>query len=102
MSEKRRFRIVEVSNDDGVEYKSGVYNGRGPGQAAIKAFNQYCRKADLKNCKRGFTLQEITAGSKKKQYHYTGERKKLAKPLEIERNGKTYEIKYESKVHKAE
>lgn len=99
---KRSFRIVAVSQDDNIDFDQGVYHGRGPGQAALKAFNQYCRKAELKRCERRFTLEEMTRGKPRKQFHYTGTRKRLDPPKEINRGGSVYYVHYDSKVHKAE
>ena len=103
MSEKknRSFRIVATSHDDGIEFEKGIYHGRGPGQAAIKAFNWYCRKTGLNTCMRRFTIEEITRGKNRKQFHYVGTRRKLDPPKEIERSGKKYLVHYESTVRKA-
>ena len=98
---RRSFRIIAVSHDDDIKFENGIYHGRGPGQAALKAFNWYCRKTDLNACKRRFSIEEITRGSSRKQYHYVGSRKKLNPPREIVRNGKSYLVHYESAVHKA-
>ena len=98
---QRSFRIVAVSHDDGIKFEEGVYHGRGPGQAALKAFNWYCRKTDLNACKRRFTIEEITRGSARRQFHYVGSRAKLTTPKMIERQGKIYPVYYESAVHKA-
>lgn len=100
---QRSFRIVAVSHDDDVSFEDGIYHGRGPGQAALKAFNQYCRKTKLNACKRRFTIEEITRGRNRKQFHYVGSRKKLSKPKEILRSGesKPYLVHYETTVHKA-
>ena len=99
---KRSFRIVASSVDDGVDFETGIYHGARTNQAALKAFNQYCRKADLDGCVRRFTIEEITRGKARKQFHYVGTRKKLVPPKEIERAGKTYLVHYESNVRKAE
>lgn len=98
---KRSFRIVAVSHDDDVNFEDGVYHGRGPGQAALKAFTQYCRKSALNACVRRFTIEEITRGSAHKQFHYVGSRRRLRKPKEIIRDGKKYWVHYEATVRKA-
>jgi len=103
MSEKRSFRIVAVSHDDGINFEDGIYHGRGPGQAAAKAFSAYCRKTGLKNCNRRFSIEEITRGSNRKTFHYVGSRKLLSTPKEIKRRGsdKPYLVYYDTTVHKA-
>ena len=97
--------MVAVSHDDGIKFEVGIYHGRGPGQAALKAFNWYCRKTKLEACKRRFTIEEIideiTQGSLRKQFHYVGSRKRLLPPKEIERDKEIYLVHYESTVHKA-
>lgn len=91
----RTFRIVKVAKNDGVDFHDGVYRGKRPQQAALKAFNKYCNKANLQNCTRKFTIEEITRNSKNKRFSYTGCRRKLDTPKEIERsNGVGYSIKY--------
>lgn len=96
---QRSFRLMSVTPNDGIDLE-GIYHGRGPGQAALKAFNWYCRKADLSPCKRKFTLEEITRDKPQKRFHYIGERRQLIPPKEIQRDGKSYLVKYESTVHK--
>ncbi len=98
---QRSFRIVAVSHDDSINFEDGVYHGRGPGQAALKAFNWYCRKTGLSACKRRFSIEEITRGKSHKQFHYVGSRKQLCPPKEIERQGKPYLVHYESSIRKA-
>ena len=100
-SDRRSFRIVSVSKDDGIDFEKGVYHGKLPSQAALKAFNRYCRNGELTHCVRRFTIEEFTRGKPKKQFHYVGTRKKLTKPIEVERNGVVYKIHYKSTVHKA-
>ena len=99
MVEARTFKIVEVNgkkvSDD------GRYHGSSPLQAAKKAFNQYCRKNNIKICKKDLVIEETTRGGKSKQYSYRAERKKLRKPKEVTRGDTTYEIEYESIVKKA-
>jgi hypothetical protein len=97
----RSFRIVATSQDDGIDFEDGVYHGRGPGQAAYKAFNWYCRKTDLNSCIRRFTIEEITRGSPHKQFHYVGSRKKLSSPKELVRGDKTYLVHYDTSIRKA-
>jgi hypothetical protein len=98
----RSFKIVAVSQNDNVNFENGIYHGSRPGQAALKAFNWYCRKAGINAaCKRRFTIEERTGGKTHKEFHYVGSRKQLHPPQEIERGGKTYFINYESKVRKA-
>ncbi len=101
MPAPRSFRIISVSHDDGVNFEKGIYHGRGPGQAALKAFNWYCRKSGLTTCIRRFSVEEITNGTAGKSFPYVGTRRQLEKPKEIERAGKEYIVKYELKVRKA-
>ena len=102
MSEnKRSFRIVAVNHNDGINFEDGIYHGRGPGQAAAKAFNWYCRKTDLSTCKRRFTIEEITRGKDRKQFHYVGSRKQLCPPKEVDRQGTAYLVRYETSIRKA-
>jgi len=97
----RSFKIISVSHDDGVNFDKGIYHGSRPGQAALKAFNRYCRNAGLKACKRNFTIEETTRGSKHKKYHYVGTRHHLEKPKPIpNEEHPEYYIEYESTVHK--
>lgn len=101
MSTKNRsFRLASINPNDNIDFGDGIYNGRGPGQAALKAFNWYCRKADLSPCIRRFSIEEITRDKPRKQFHYVGTRKELQPPKEIQRDGKTYFVRYESTVRK--
>jgi len=100
-SSKRSFKIVDVSrNTKNVDYHSGTYHGN-PMQAARKAFNQFCRKSNMKQCELDFTIQEITRGSSKKTFSYHGSRKPLNTPKTIQRNGTTYTIEYETTVKRS-
>ena len=101
---QRSFRIVASSVDDDIDFEKGIYHGARTNQVALKAFNWYCRKAELDGCKRRITIEEITRGKPRKQFHYVGSRKKLCPPKEIERpldSGKTYKVYYKSTVRKA-
>ena len=100
-NDQRSFRIIAVSHDDGIEFEDGIYHGRGPGQAATKAFNWYCRKTGLHACRRRFSIEEITRGGPRKQFHYVGSRKELQYPKRIERGKEEYFVHYETTVHKA-
>ena len=75
----RHFKVVSVS---GNKKEFGNYDGRTPLQAAGKAFKQICIKMgkNKNSCKLEFTIRETTQGSKKKEYKYLGEYKKLSKP----------------------
>lgn len=102
-NEERSFRLVSVPQDSGnVDFEDGVYHGKRPNQAALKAFNWYCRKADLKTCQGRFNLQEITPGSNHKVYHYVGIRQKLKSPKLIDRGGSSYYVYHKTSVHRAE
>jgi len=83
----RHFKVVSVS---GNKKEFGNYDGRTPLQAAGKAFKQICIKMgkNKNSCKLEFTIRETTQGSKKKEYMYKGEYKKLAKPR-VKKFGKT-------------
>lgn len=94
-AEIRNFRIVSVSKDDGVDFEKNTFKGvLQPIQAAKKAFNNYCKKSGLIGCVRRFSIEEITKGKPRRQFHYVGTRKKS----EIEQNGS---IKYELNIRKA-
>jgi hypothetical protein len=98
---KRSFRIIAISQDDNINFYDGIYHGKSPSQAALKAFSWYCRKVGLESCSRKFTLQEITKGSKSyKSFHYIGNRELLSTPKEIIRNDKKYIVRYKTQIKK--
>ena len=100
MSE-RTFKLIAVSDETGISFEKGVYTGKRAAQAALKAFNQYCRSAKIESCKLHFTIEETTRNSKRKRYMYTGIREERAEPKIIERaNGSRYIVKYASSVIK--
>lgn len=84
MSAKKPQRSFKVRIGDGEAY--GRYTGVSPKQAANKAFSGII--ADRKQSggsltgKVTFTVIESTRGSKKKEYTYVGQRKKLETPVE--------------------
>jgi hypothetical protein len=88
----------------GKEHKlGGLYKSTRPSNAVKKAYNQICRKNNLKN-KCGeikITLRETTRGSNKKIFNYKVKRVLLEKPKKIQRNGKEIVIKYAIKVEKS-
>ena len=85
--EMRHFKVVSV---EGSKKEFGSYDGRTPLQAGSKAFKQICIKMskNKNSCKYKFTIKETTNGSKKKEYKYSGEYKKLATPR-VKMFGKT-------------
>ena len=100
---ERSFRIVDVADSDTSNNDHGIYHGKRPAQAALKAFTWHCRKTSEKSCTRIFTLEELSENKEEtKKYVYKGVRKHLDSPKEIKRDGKTYFVYYQSFVHKAE
>ena len=88
--------MTSINTNDSLNFEKCIYHGRGPGQAALKAFNWYCRKSGLDSCDREFCIEEITKNKKNKQYFYKGNRIKLEKPKEINRGNKIYYVYYET------
>lgn len=94
---KRIFKLINIIDDN------GVYKGRYPSQAALKVFNNYCKKIGVEECSKKFSIKEVTKNSKKKTYHYTGTRTKTENPIAIFKNKDgepTYYVNYEIKVKK--
>ena len=62
----------------------------------------------MKTCVRRFTIEEITRGKNRKEFHYVGSRKKLKTPKEVVRVDKDsgveteYSVHYETVVRKAQ
>lgn len=84
-----------------MDFCNGLYHGKRPQQAALKAFNRYCTNVDLQTCRIKFTIEEVTKNSKRKKYTYIGDRQKLQTPKEIKLdNGFEYTVKYKSIVKK--
>jgi len=107
----RKFKIIEMDTENinetttcelkkYVDFTTGVYSGSLPSQAALKAFNTFCRKSGITSCERTFTIEEITDDKKRKQFTYIGYRVILDPPKEIIRKNTTYTIKYKTTVHK--
>ena len=103
----RFFKLVSVSGkpmEDGGRYElksktsSGKKQKRGPKDIASKVFTQLCLKLNKKSeCQLVFAIQETTRNSKHKIYNYEGLKKKLKKPITIEREtdmGKKIKIVY--------
>ena len=95
----RTFRLVAVdgNNNYNIDLSKGIYKGQRPAQAALKAFNWYCRKTGNESCILNFLLEEIDPPGK--TYRYKGTRRRLSPPKAVKREGKTYLIHYESVVH---
>lgn len=91
----RTFKLLQVN---GEQVRPGIYRGR-PGQAAKKAFTQYCKQFGSDTCTGKFMIQEITAGSSKKIYSYTGSRVRVDPPKEVTRGSEVFLIHYETNVH---
>lgn len=95
----RAFRLISISGEE--PFTAGVYKGKRPSQAALKAFNRHCRNHDLEDCVRDFAIEEIIATKEPKQYHYVGERVRLSEKKEVKLNsGGAYTIQYKNVVHK--
>ena len=95
----RSFKILYIrSKSKGIKSKKGGrYISKTPIGAAKKAFNKECNKSKIKGvCTMFIILIETTRNSKNKIYRYKIKRKKLKKPIEIERDNKI--IKYNYKI----
>ena len=78
-----RFFKVKIGTEDAAE---GRFKGSTPGQAAKKALTQIYRKNEDGKSTKGkvqFSMVECTRGSGCKEYKYTGQRVKLAEPVEV-------------------
>jgi len=95
MNSPRKFQLKSINN---IDISSNVYNGKRPAQAALKAFNWYCRKTGEKSCNANFIIEELGI---RKKFQYIGIRKLLEKPKEIKRNNDVYLVRYETIVHKS-
>ncbi len=97
MDKDKRSFTLKLSNGEHV----GRYISNDPANAASKAMTQLfrskrkgSRKGSKKNSKKGskqsrmtnvnLVIVETTQGSDKKEYHYTGKRVKLERPVKIE------------------
>jgi hypothetical protein len=96
MIAKRTFQLIQCSPNDGIDLTNCNFHGRGPAQAALKAFNKYCHLAQLDSGTRKITIHE-TAG---KTFRYIGSRTKLPEPKVITRNGNEFQVCYHNSVHK--
>ena len=95
----RHFRLISISEEE--PFTEGVYKGKRPSQAALKAFNRHCRNHNLDECTRKFTIEEIITTKEPKQYNYVGERIVLPEKKVVQlKSGGTYTIKYKNIVHK--
>lgn len=80
----RSFTVVEASKHGGCSTKfvGGRYINRNPYGAAKKAFTELCRVKDIRGvCSLVITIRETTEGSKKKEFTYKLNRKKLKDPI---------------------
>jgi hypothetical protein len=118
MSEKRRFQIVSAhksaqKNEKGkvktAHKNTSVYTGTKPGGAAKKAFTNLCSAKKIRGaCALNVTIQEV--GNQKvpltykngslKEFSYSLRRSKLAKPIELESDGKKWKIRYKTVLRK--
>jgi hypothetical protein len=94
--DSRTFTIVSVGD---TTVSTGKYIGRGPFQAARKAFNKYCHHKGLENFTGTITIQETTLHSKYKKYTFTGSRKKI-EPKIISSDNFKYTVNYEIKINR--
>ena len=87
----RNFKLVEV-NDKPINYSSEAKSNT-PKAAASKCFSTWCKDNKLKGkCAAEITVQEMTQGSKKKQYSYNALRRTNNNTVII--NGKPITYKY--------
>jgi hypothetical protein len=96
---QRSFSIIYLkSKSKGQKSKEGGrYISKTPQRAAIKAFNQECRKSKIKGqCSLIIVLRETTSGSKHKLYRYRMKRIKLSKPMKIKRGDVEIIVKYKT------
>ena len=92
----REFKIVKTGN---LPFnKHGIYTGRAPGQAALKAFNRLCKDNKITGeCTDTITLQDTDTG----KYHtYEAIRFKLNPPRIVKRGNTEFLVKYDRKVKK--
>lgn len=96
----RLFKLRSIDNkiiDD-----TGLYKSKTPIQSAKKAFNKWCIKNNKQDCKKNFSIIEITENSKNKEYFYIGIRKKLEIPKKIIRDGKKININFFINIKKSD
>ena len=74
----RSFKVKLPGN----EMFNGRFTGQTPYQAANKALSKYFRDNGDKKTQITFTIKESTRQSKRSEYSYQGERKKLDTPIE--------------------
>jgi len=99
MNNKRSFSIIRLANRNEKNKKKteGRYVARDVIGAAKKAFNRECRESKVKGqCTLILILKETTKGSKKNRYIYKMKRMKLKKPIKIDRDNKSINIKYKT------
>lgn len=95
----RAFRLISISEEE--PSQKGVYKGKRPSQAALKAFNRHCRNHELGDCELDFVIEEIVTTKEPKQYHYVGQRLRLPEKKQVKlQNGGVYTIQYKNVVHK--
>lgn len=98
-SKNRYFKVVV---DGGEAF--GRFSGSKPKQAANKALTSLLRKRKENkkntNVKLHYSIVECTRGSKRKEYKYVGNRKKLDNPVKVEIRGKEVTYKYMNTVRK--
>lgn len=89
----RKTRYFKLKNDEEDE-THGRYSGLKPKQAANKAFTSLLKrlieqeaedKTSVVGNEYNFTIIECTRGRKHKEFHYTGIRKELPKPVEVKK-----------------
>lgn len=97
----RLFKLHSIDNkiiDDISLYKSTT-----PIQSARKAFNKWCKKNNKQECKKNFSIIEVTPeNTKNKEYFYIGIRKKLETPKNIIRDGKKININFFINIKKSD
>ena len=106
--ELRSFSLASVQKEDGCPTKfnaSSRFVGATPVSAAKKAFSRLCNLKRVKGkCTFFVTVMDTTNGHprKGKKYTYKVDRRKLAKPIVLQKGTNSeYKIKYSVKAHKA-
>ena len=64
----RIFKLRSIDNkiiDD-----NGIYKSKTPIQSARKVFNKWFKKNNKEECKKNFSIIEVTENSKNKEYFY--------------------------------
>ena len=88
----RSFKAIYCDENTKKDIECGRYCGAKPKQAACKALSKILKDVN-KGSEVKFKLAETTEGSRKKIYHYSGERHELDSPITLEINDANNNIK---------